>query len=99
MPVSFSSVVNAAGPWAGRVADFAGIGAEVDVEDPLGPEIALMAGLPVEARKRFIYMIHAPDGPMLNVPLTIDSSGVFLRRYNLSNMYLCGLNQSEVKKY
>ncbi len=31
----------------------------------------------------------------MNVPLTIDHSGVFFKRHGLSNYYICGLNQNE----
>lgn len=40
-------------------------------------------------------MFYAENGPILNVPLTIDHSGVFFRRQGLSNYYFCGLNQRE----
>ena len=51
--------------------------------------------LPVEPRKRYIFMFYAEGGPILNVPLTIDPSGVFIRRQGLSNYYFCGRNQNE----
>ena len=54
----------------------------------------MSVSLPVEARKRYIYLFHAPNGPILNVPLTIDPSGVFFKRFSLANYYLAGLNPS-----
>jgi len=56
---------------------------------------SMSVSLPVEPRKRYIYTFYAEEGPILNVPLTIDPSGVFIRRHGLSNYYLCGLNQKE----
>ena len=40
-------------------------------------------------------MFYSENGPILNVPLVIDHTGVFFRRHQLSNHYICGLNQSE----
>ncbi len=93
VPVKFAKCVNAAGPFAGDVAKMAGIGVAFDETDEF--EFSLKAGLPVEKRKRYIYMIKAESGPLINVPLTIDSTGVFFRRHNMSNVYVCGLNQDE----
>ena len=89
-PIKFQSVVNAAGPWASHIARLARIG--VDDNDSI---TALSVSLPVEPRKRYIYMFYAEEGPILNVPLTIDPTGVFIRRQGLSNYYFCGLNQQE----
>ena len=85
-------MINAAGPWASQVARLAGIGTgSLDLSD-ISP---MSVSLPVEPRKRYIFMFYAENGPILNVPLTIDYTGVFFRRVGLSNYYLCGLNQSE----
>jgi FAD-dependent oxidoreductase domain-containing protein 1 len=43
-------------------------------------------------------MFYAEEGPILDVPLTIDYSGVFIRRQGLSNYYFCGLNQNEANE-
>jgi FAD-dependent oxidoreductase domain-containing protein 1 len=88
VPIKFSTVVNAAGPWAAQVARLAGIGQEYSDFNEMS------IGLPVEPRKRYIYMFYAENGPILNVPLTIDHSGVFFRRQGLSNYYFCGKNQT-----
>lgn len=37
-----------------------------------------------------MYCFHAPDGPGLNVPMTIDPSGTYFRREGLANQYICG---------
>lgn len=88
MPIKFQTLVNAAGPWASSVAKLA----EIGIDDHSSP---LAVGLPVEPRKRYIFMFYAENGPILKVPLTIDYTGVFIRRQGLSNFYFCGLNQSQ----
>ena len=92
IPIAFQNVVNAAGPWAADVARLAGIGVDNGNEE----SESLNIGLPVEPRKRYIYLFEAKDGPVLNVPLTIDHTGVFFRRHGIGNQYVCGLNQTEV---
>ncbi|MFD1712203.1 FAD-binding oxidoreductase [Ottowia sp. GY511] len=52
--------VNAAGPWARRVAQWAGI------------------DLPVVARRRTVFSVTCP-APLLDCPLLIDPSGIWLR--------------------
>jgi FAD-dependent oxidoreductase domain-containing protein 1 len=42
---------------------------------------SLSVGLPVEPRKRYIYTFHAPGGPIIDLPLTIDPTGVWVRRH------------------
>ena len=32
--------------------------------------------IPVEKRKRFVYVPHCPDGPGMDCPLVIDPCGV-----------------------
>ncbi|XP_025114034.1 FAD-dependent oxidoreductase domain-containing protein 1-like [Pomacea canaliculata] len=78
----FAAVVNCAGPWAAELARKAGIGIEKQDD--------LMIPLPVEPRKRFVYVIHCPDGPSLDMPLTIDPTGVYCRREGFSGHYICG---------
>jgi FAD-dependent oxidoreductase domain-containing protein 1 len=86
VPCKFQSVVNAAGPWANSISKLAGIGTASKIYE-------LNVPLPVEARKRYIYLFYAEQGPILRLPLTIDHTGVFIRRHGLGNYYLCGLNQ------
>ncbi|KAL3870193.1 hypothetical protein ACJMK2_038274 [Sinanodonta woodiana] len=81
-----SYVVNCAGPWAGQIAQMAGIG--------IRKEEGLSIPLPVEPRKRFVYVVHCPDGPGIEAPLTIDTTGVYFRREGLGGYYLCGASPS-----
>lgn len=87
-PIKYQTVVNAAGPYASDVARLIGIGSESDLTS------ALSIALPVEPRKRYVFQFYAENGPLLNVPLTIDPSGVWFRRSKKPNTYLCGLNNS-----
>ncbi|XP_060593227.1 FAD-dependent oxidoreductase domain-containing protein 1-like [Ruditapes philippinarum] len=81
-----SLFVNCSGPWAGEIATMAGVGTgEVGNELPL----------PVEPRKRYVYTIHCPDGPMLDAPFLVDTSGVYFRREGLGGHYICGASPTE----
>ena len=46
--------------------------------------------VPVEKRKRYVYVPHCPGGPGMDCPLVIDPSGVYFRREGLGGNYLCG---------
>lgn len=83
-PIECAMVVNAAGAHSGRVAEMVGIG--------VGPEDI---PLPVEPRKRFVYVAHCPDGPGLDSPFLIDYSGVYFRREGLGGNYIAGLSPEE----
>ncbi|XP_004862654.1 FAD-dependent oxidoreductase domain-containing protein 1 isoform X3 [Heterocephalus glaber] len=87
-PVECAIVVNAAGAWSGQLAELAGIGK--------GPPGTLEGTkLPVEPRKRFVYLWHCPQGPGLETPLVTDTSGVYFRREGLSNNYVGGRSPTE----
>lgn len=87
-PVECPVVVNAAGAFSGKLAKVLGIG--------LGPEDTI-AGipLPVEPRKRYVYVLHCPDGPGLDTPFVIDHSGVYFRREGLGGNYIAGMSPEE----
>ncbi|XP_014444306.1 FAD-dependent oxidoreductase domain-containing protein 1 [Tupaia chinensis] len=87
-PVECALVVNAAGAWSGQVAELAGIGQ--------GPPGTLQGTkLPVEPRKRYAYLWHCPQGPGLETPFVIDTSGAYFRPEGLGNNYLGGRSPSE----
>ncbi|XP_038146305.1 FAD-dependent oxidoreductase domain-containing protein 1 [Cyprinodon tularosa] len=90
-PVECAIVVNAAGAFSGRLAETLGIG--------LGPKDSL-AGIPVpvEPRKRYVYVVHCPDGPGLDTPFLIDYSGVYFRREGLGGNYICGISPEEAEE-
>jgi FAD-dependent oxidoreductase domain-containing protein 1 len=91
VPIKYQSCVNAAGPWASKIARLANIG-KSRIDDPNSIN-ALCVSLPVEARKRYVYLFYSENGPILNLPFVHDSSGVYFRRHDLlSNYYICGLN-------
>lgn len=70
--------VNCAGPWAGEVAKMAGIGT--------GPDY-LSVPIPIEPRKRYVFVFHCPDGPGLNMPYLVDPSGVWCRLEGVGQTY------------
>ncbi|WAR31284.1 FXRD1-like protein, partial [Mya arenaria] len=78
-----SVMVNAAGPWAGEIARMVGIG---------DPELTDDIVLP-----RFVYTVHCPEGPTLDCPFLIDTSGAYFRREGLGGHYICGASPSELK--
>lgn len=84
--IQYSQCVIAAGPNSGEVARLARIGTGKGV---------LSIPLPVEPRKRFVYCFHSPDGPVINLPMTIDPSGTYFRREGLGGNYICGRCPSE----
>lgn len=79
--IRFSVVINCAGPWAADIAEMAKIG--------LGDE-ELVYPLPIEPRKRFVYVAHCPDGPMLDCPFFVDPSGLYVRREGYGGNYIIG---------
>ncbi|XP_034539715.1 FAD-dependent oxidoreductase domain-containing protein 1 [Notolabrus celidotus] len=87
-PVECAIVVNAAGAFSGKLAEMVGIG--------LGTKDTI-AGipLPVEPRKRYVYVVHCPDGPGLDTPFLIDYSGVYFRREGLGGNYIAGASPEE----
>ncbi|NP_001107050.1 FAD-dependent oxidoreductase domain-containing protein 1 [Danio rerio] len=90
-PVECPVVVNAAGANSGKIAAMLGIG--------LGPEESVSGiPFPVEPRKRFVYVVHCPDGPGLDTPFLIDYSGVYLRREGLGGNYIAGMSPEETEE-
>ncbi|XP_056266757.1 FAD-dependent oxidoreductase domain-containing protein 1 isoform X2 [Pseudoliparis swirei] len=87
-PVECAIVVNAAGAFSARLVEKLGIG--------FGPKDSV-AGvpLPVEPRKRFVYVYHCPDGPGLDTPFVVDYSGIYFRREGLGGNYIAGASPEE----
>ncbi|XP_076122699.1 FAD-dependent oxidoreductase domain-containing protein 1 [Alosa pseudoharengus] len=90
-PVECTVVINAAGANSGKVAEMVGIG--------FGPQ-GMVEGtpIPVEPRKRYIYVVHCPHGPGMDTPFLVDYSGVYLRREGLGGNYITGLSPDEVEE-
>ncbi|AWO99705.1 putative FAD-dependent oxidoreductase domain-containing protein 1 [Scophthalmus maximus] len=90
-PVECAIVVNAAGAFSNKLAQILGIGS--------GPK-GTFAGipLPVEPRKRFVYVFHCPDGPGLDTPFLVDYSGVYFRREGLGGNYIAGASPEEAEE-
>ncbi|KAM8795512.1 FAD-dependent oxidoreductase domain-containing protein 1 [Eudromia elegans] len=88
-PVRCAAVVNAAGAWAGRLARLA--------TAALPPD-AVSFQLPVEPRKRYVYVWHCADGPGLDTPMLVDTSGAYFRREGLGGHYLGGMSPTEAEE-
>ncbi|XP_030217532.1 FAD-dependent oxidoreductase domain-containing protein 1 [Gadus morhua] len=87
-PVECAIVVNAAGAFSAKLVDMMGIGT--------GPKDTLSGmALPVEPRKRFIYVFNCPDGPGLDCPFLVDYSGIYFRREGLGGNYITGTSPEE----
>ncbi|XP_069038681.1 FAD-dependent oxidoreductase domain-containing protein 1 [Lepisosteus oculatus] len=86
--IKCSALVNAAGAQSGKVAELAGIGV-----DPANTTSNMP--VPVEPRKRYIYVVHCPDGPGLDMPFVIDYSGFYIRREGLGGNYITGKSPEE----
>ncbi|CAL4060222.1 unnamed protein product, partial [Meganyctiphanes norvegica] len=84
--ITFSLMVVAAGAWSGKIGDMLDIGKGSGI---------MSVPIPVEPRKRFVYCVHAPDGPGLDCPLVVDPSGTYFRREGLGGLYLCGCSPEE----
>nr|XP_045607863.1 FAD-dependent oxidoreductase domain-containing protein 1-like [Procambarus clarkii] len=87
--IQFSTLVVSAGAWSGALGRLAGVGD--------GPG-ALATPIPVEPRKRYVYCVHAPDGPWDGCPIFNDYTGVYFRPEGSKSgrLYLCGKSPTEV---
>ncbi|VDN22133.1 unnamed protein product [Gongylonema pulchrum] len=50
----------------------------------------LAVELPVRARKRMVFVVHAPDVPALDMPALFDPSGVYCLMEEVGNTFICG---------
>ncbi|XP_034746343.1 FAD-dependent oxidoreductase domain-containing protein 1 [Etheostoma cragini] len=90
-PVDCAIVVNAAGAFSAKLTEMLGIGC--------GPKHSIAEiPLPVEPRKRYVYVVHCPDGPGLDCPFLIDYSGVYFRREGLGGNYIAGRSPEEAEE-
>uniref|UniRef100_H2Z1G5 FAD-dependent oxidoreductase domain-containing protein 1 n=1 Tax=Ciona savignyi TaxID=51511 RepID=H2Z1G5_CIOSA len=78
------------GAMSGEVARLAGVGTGNPEEGKY-----LEHEIPVEPRKRYIYVVHCPDAPMFDLPFVIDPSGVYCRRDGFGGKYICGMSPTE----
>ncbi|XP_042899446.1 FAD-dependent oxidoreductase domain-containing protein 1 isoform X2 [Parasteatoda tepidariorum] len=87
--VEFAFLIIAGGPFSSEVAKLLHIGT--------GPGM-LSVPLPVEPRKRYVYVFNCETGPGIDMPLVIDPSGVYVRREGLGGKYICGRSPSETEE-
>lgn len=75
-------------------------GALVNASGPWAGQLSALAGihLPVEPRKRYVYVIHSREVPdaLSRVPLVVDPSGVWFRPEG--RLFLCGLAPDESRE-
>ena len=82
--IEFDKLVVAAGGDSGNVGHMLGLGQAQG--DPRWEETKLClklkylsVAIPVEKRKRYVYVPHCPGGPGMDCPLVIDPTGVYFR--------------------
>lgn len=56
----------------------------------------LAVKIPVVARKRMLFVVHAPDVPALDMPAIVDPSGVYCLMEEVGNTFICGKIPSKV---
>ncbi|KAG8186200.1 hypothetical protein JTE90_008730 [Oedothorax gibbosus] len=79
--IEFAFLVVAGGAYSAEIARMLNIGTG------RGP---LAVPLPVEPRKRYVYVFNCPNGPSLDMPLIVDPTGTYVRREGLGGKYICG---------
>ncbi|VDL72776.1 unnamed protein product [Nippostrongylus brasiliensis] len=84
-PIRAYTIVNAAGPWAGKIAEMAGIGKG---------EGMLAVPVPVRPQKRTNFVIHAPDVP-IDMPSLVEPCGVHCRQIDVGNTFVVGRNPTK----
>ena len=89
--VACAHVVNAAGPFAKEVCEML----RRAMLDAGAPGSRTFATLPVAARKRNIFVVKVPGGSSIECPLTINPSGVFVRKEGPGNTFICGVSPAE----
>eukprot|EP00092_Neocalanus_flemingeri_P038217 GFUD01041598.1.p1 GENE.GFUD01041598.1~~GFUD01041598.1.p1 ORF type:complete len:654 (-),score=163.88 GFUD01041598.1:101-2023(-) len=80
-PLHFNTCMMAGGGATGDIGRMAGIGEGYGV---MGVEI------PVERKRGYVFNVNCKTGPGLNCPLTVDPSGLFMRREGHGGDYLVG---------
>ncbi|KAK5982804.1 FAD-dependent oxidoreductase domain-containing protein 1 [Trichostrongylus colubriformis] len=84
-PIRTHLIVNAAGPWAGKIAELAGIGKGQGL---------LAVPVPIRPRRRTNFVIHAPDVPV-DMPSLVEPCGVHCRQIDVGNNFVVGRNPPE----
>lgn len=70
-----------------------GCGSVVNAAGAWANEICLLAGIqecPVRRRKRMIFCVRCPDGPIEDCPLVVDPTGIYFRREGSGGNFICG---------
>merc|ERR1719427_1797028 len=80
-PIEFNTCIMAGGGATGDLGRMAGIGEGMGI---------MRVEIPVEKKRGYVFNVHCKTGPGLNCPLTLDHSGLFLRREGHCGDYLVG---------
>jgi len=86
-------LVNAAGAWAERICEMAGIG------DPTHPDPRMHLGLPVKPRKRMLFPFLCSSSVHPNLrdcPVVIDYTDMYFRPEGRGDLFLAGKAPPEV---
>uniref|UniRef100_A0A0N4Z5L0 FAD-dependent oxidoreductase domain-containing protein 1 n=1 Tax=Parastrongyloides trichosuri TaxID=131310 RepID=A0A0N4Z5L0_PARTI len=78
-PIRSHMIVNAAGPWSGKIAELAGIGKGKGM---------MAVPVPVKPKKKMTYVIHAPDVPAVDFPALVDPSGIYVRPQDVGYKFI-----------
>lgn len=46
--------------------------------------------LPIEPRKRMVFVVHAPEVPPIDMPALVDPTGVYCLQEEAGNTFICG---------
>lgn len=85
--VEFGLGVIATGYESHKIAKFLGYGENVN-------DWRSAVNFPIEPRKRYVYAFNSKDGPGLNFPFLIDTTGTYCRREGLGGNFICGRSPS-----
>ena len=59
---------------------------------------SLQVPLPVTPRKRCVFVVKCPSGPVHDCPLVVDTKGVYIRKESAGDTFLTGTAPAEVNK-
>lgn len=95
-PIKFGICILAAGAQSGNIAKMMKIGK--------GTDSVLSVPLPIEPRKRYVYVFGCEEdknpeaGSTLNTPIVIDPTNVYFRREGLTGNYIGGRSPETIEK-
>lgn len=64
------------------------------IGDPNHANPQMRVSLPIQPRKRQVFVFHCPDGPQ-DCPLLVDTSGCYVRRESQNGIFITGMSPLE----